>query len=192
MMSITQRKHFYRLVYTLSAKKRKLEELIRPVVEGLGFECWGIDYLSQGKHSILRVYIESLEAGSAAPQETELAEDGTVDENQRESGIELADCEKVSRQLSGVLDVEDPISGDYTLEVSSPGMDRSLYELSHYERFKGHHAELKLRMPFEGRRKFNGVLNGVEGNDVILLVDEEEFLFPIEGIEKANIVPQFD
>lgn len=160
--------------------------MIRPVVEGLGYECWGIEYLSQGKHSILRIYIESL----AGPKE--LQQDDSEDQPESESGIELGDCEKVSRQLSGVLDVEDPISGDYTLEVSSPGMDRPLYELSHYERFKGHHAALKLRMPFEGRRKFNGILNGVEGSDVVLLVDEEEFLLPIEGIEKANIVPQFD
>lgn len=172
------------MVLPLSAKKQKLEAMIRPVVEGLGYECWGVEYLSQGKHSILRVYIESLAANAK--------DESSEESNERESGIELADCEKVSRQLSGVLDVEDPISGDYTLEVSSPGMDRPLYELAHYERFKGHHAALKLRMPFEGRRKFNGILNGVEGNDVVLLVEDEEFLLPVEGIEKANIVPQFD
>ena len=168
----------------MAAKKQLLDDIIRPVVEGLGFECWGIDFLSQGKHSMLRIYIESKDAD----QQTELGEDG----KERESGIELGDCEKVSRQLSAVLDVEDPIVGDYTLEVSSPGMDRALYEQSHYERFKGHQVALKLRMPFEGRRKFNGLLKGVEGNDVIVQVDQEEFLFPVEGIEKANIVPQFD
>ena len=169
---------------TVAAKKQLLDDIIRPVVEGLGYECWGIDFISQGKHSMLRVYIESKDAGAL----TELGEDG----KERESGIELGDCEKVSRQLSAVLDVEDPISGDYTLEVSSPGMDRALYELAHYERFKGHQVALKLRMPFEGRRKFSGLLNGVEGSDVIVQVDSEEFLFPVEGIEKANIVPQFD
>ena len=168
----------------MAAKKQLLDDMIRPVVEGLGFECWGIDYSSQGKHSMLRIYIESKDAGELS----EVGEDG----KERESGIELGDCEKVSRQLSAVLDVEDPISGDYTLEVSSPGMDRALYELAHYERFKGHHVALKLRMPFEGRRKFSGVLKGVEGNDVIVQADKEEFLFPVEGIEKANIVPQFD
>ncbi len=174
--------------------------MIRPVVEGLGYECWGIEYVSQGRHSILRVYIESVLTEEAKAQlesqvpatETENTEDALPGMPEKESGIELADCEKVSRQLSGVLDVEDPITGDYTLEVSSPGMDRPLYELSHYERFKGHHVALKLRMPFEGRRKFSGVLNGVEGSDVILLVDQEEYLFPLEGIEKANVVPQFD
>jgi len=167
----------------VAAKKQLLDDIIRPVVEGLGLECWGIDFLSQGKHSMLRIYIESKDAGSKV-----VGEDG----KERESGVELADCEKVSRQLSAVLDVEDPIVGDYTLEVSSPGLDRALYELAHYERFKGHQVAMKLRMPFEGRRKFNGLLKGVEGNDVILQVDQEEFLFPVEGIEKANIVPQFD
>jgi len=165
----------------LSAKKRLLEEMVRPIVEGLGFECWGVEFISQGKHSVLRIFIESLTGASTAD-----------DEEQSESGVELKDCEQVSRQISGVLDVEDPIAGDYTLEVSSPGMDRPLYSLSHYERFKGSHVALKLRMPYEGQRKFNGVLNGVEGNDIVLQVDQEEFLFPLEAIEKANVVPQFD
>lgn len=170
----------------MSAKKQKLEDIIRPVVEGLGYECWGIDFQSQGKHSVLRVYLES------KPSESPQSEDLSEGSKESESGIELADCEKVSRQLSGVLDVEDPIAGDYTLEVSSPGMDRALFELHQYERFKGHHVALKLRMPFEGKRKYSGILNGVEGSDVVLLVGDEELLLPVEGIEKANIVPQFD
>lgn len=178
----------------MSAKSKRLEEIIRPVVEGLGYELWGIEYVSQGKHSMLRVFIErepTVEEGDALPEEG--ANDANGDQKpERESGIELTDCEKVSRQLSGVLDVEDPISSDYTLEVSSPGMDRPLYTLAHYERFKGHQIQLRLRMPFEGRRKFAGLLAGVEGNDVVLQVEQEEYLFPLEGIEKANVVPQFD
>lgn len=178
----------------MSAKKQALEEIIRPVVEGLGFECWGIEYLSQGKHTVLRVYIESLDSAKAdeSTQATPHDADSSEEPPARESGIELSDCEAVSRQLSGVLDVEDPISGDYTLEVSSPGMDRPLYSLGHYERFTGHQIALKLRMPFEGRRKFSGLLKGIEGNDIVLQVDKEEYLFPLEGIEKANVVPQFD
>ncbi|MDX1452136.1 MAG: ribosome maturation factor RimP [Oleiphilaceae bacterium] len=173
----------------MASKKQILNDLIRPVVEGLGYECWGIEYLSQGKHTVLRVYIERpVEAEQATAEEGDSQREGP----ERESGIELADCEKVSRQLSGVLDVEDPISGDYTLEVSSPGMDRPLYELAHFQRFAGHQVALKLRMPFEGRRKFNGLLVGVEGHDVVLRVDQEEYLLPLEGIEKANVVPQFD
>lgn len=180
----------------MSAKKKILDELIRPIVEGLGYECWGIEYLSQGKHTTLRIYIESATSVPAekVADEQSLAEiDENITEDQaKESGIDLKDCELVSRQVSSVLDVEDPINSDYTLEVSSPGMDRSLYTLDHYDRFKGHQVALRLRMPYEGRRKYNGKLNGVEGNDVVLQVGEEEYLFPVESIEKANVVPQFD
>lgn len=178
----------------MSAKSKRLEEIVRPVVEGLGYEYWGMEYVSQGKHSMLRVFIEREPAADEGSVQSEdaAAAASTEQKPERESGIELTDCEKVSRQLSGVLDVEDPISSDYTLEVSSPGLDRPLYTLPHYERFKGHQIQLRLRMPFEGRRKFAGLLAGVEGNDVVLQVEQEEYLFPLEGIEKANVVPQFD
>ena len=164
--------------------------MIQPVVEGLGFECWGIEYISQGKHSTLRIFIESLNPQTNAGDNQD--ENAELTEKTSESGVALKDCELVSRQVSGVLDVEDPINGDYTLEVSSPGMDRPLYKLAHYERFKGSQVALKLRMPYEGRRKYTGLLNGVEGNDIVLQVEQEEFLFPLEGIEKANVIPQFD
>jgi len=152
----------------LSAKLRLLDEIIRPVVEGLGYECWGIEFVAQGNHSLLRIYID------------------------KDGGILLEDCETVSRQLSGILDVEDPISEEYTLEVSSPGMDRPLFNLSQYQRWVGSVVQLKLRMAFEGRRKFKGLLKGVEGEDVVLIVDDHEYLLPIDTIEKANVVPQFE
>jgi ribosome maturation factor RimP len=178
----------------LSAKKKLLEDLIRPIVEGMGYEFWGMEHLAQGKHSLLRIYIESEPgADKVTSSDVELSDQGAVeDASVKESGIALDDCEKVSRQVGAVLDVEDPISGDYTLEVSSPGMDRILYNLSQYERFKGHHVAIKLRMAYEGRRKYTGVISGIEGRDVVIQVDQEEFLFPIEAIEKANIIPQFD
>ncbi len=152
----------------MSGKQRLLDEMIRPVVEGLGFEFWGMEFVSQGKHSVLRVFIDS------------------------ENGIMLEDCEVVSRQVSGVMDVEDPIAGEYALEVSSPGMDRPLYTLDQFERYAGHKVSLKLRMPFDGRRKFEGVLKGIEGNDVVIVVEDSEYLFPVDSIDKANVVPQFD
>jgi len=152
----------------LSGKQRLLDEMIRPVVEGLGFEFWGMEFVSQGKHSVLRVFIDS------------------------ENGIMLEDCEVVSRQVSGVMDVEDPIAGEYALEVSSPGMDRPLYTLDQFERYAGHKVSLKLRMPFDGRRKFEGVLKGIEGSDVVIVVEDNEYLFPVDSIDKANVVPQFD
>lgn len=168
--------------------------MIRPIVEGLGYEFWGMEHLAQGKHSLLRIYIESLVEQESNPVgDVPISGSGQVEaDTASESGVALEDCERVSRQVGAVLDVEDPISGDYTLEVSSPGMDRHLYNLSQYERFKGHHVAVKLRMAYEGRRKFNGIISGVEGHDVVVQVDQEEFLFPIEAIEKANIIPQFD
>ena len=190
--------HFLYLKYLngihLSAKKKLLEDLIRPVVEGLGYEFWGMEHLSQGKYTLLRIYIESL-SGVPVNKSTDvsISEEGQVeDASVSESGIALDDCERVSRQVGAIMDVEDPIEGDYTLEVSSPGMDRALYNLSQYERFKGYQVAIKLRMAYEGRRKYNGLLVGVEDRDVVIQVDQEEFLFPIESIEKANIIPQFN
>ncbi|GGK85653.1 ribosome maturation factor RimP [Amphritea balenae] len=151
----------------MSAKLSLLQDLIEPSVVALGYQLWGIDMVSQGRHSMLRIYIDA------------------------ENGIDVEDCAKVSRQVSGILDVEDPISGEYTLEVSSPGMDRPLFNLEQYKAYIGHVVQLKLRMPFDGRRKFKGVLNGIEDEDVVLVVDQEEYLLPIDHIEKANIVPQF-
>jgi len=150
----------------VATRLEQLEAMIAPAVESFGLELWGIQ-LSQSKHSLLRIYIES------------------------ESGIQIEDCEKVSRQVSSILDVEDPIAGEYTLEVSSPGADRFLFKLEHYERFKGEQIKLMLRYPFDGRRKYSGLLCGVEGEEVVLQVGEEELLLPIESIEKANVVVQF-
>jgi ribosome maturation factor RimP len=148
----------------LSIKSKILEELARPVVEGLGYEFWGIEYISNGKLGTLRLYIDT------------------------EKGVYITDCEKVSRQLSGVLDVEDPLSEEYTLEVSSPGLDRPFFYLDQYARFVNEEIQLKLRMPFEGRRKFKGILRGIENNEVIVQVENEEYLFPFESIEKANML----
>nr|WP_252735064.1 ribosome maturation factor RimP [Amphritea atlantica] len=144
-----------------------LQELIEPSVVALGYQLWGIEMVSQGRHSMLRIYIDA------------------------ENGIGVDDCANVSRQVSGILDVEDPISGEYTLEVSSPGMDRPLFTLEQYKAFVGHVLQVKLRMPFDGRRRFKGVLKGFEDEDIVLVVDQEEYLLPIDHIEKANIVPQF-
>jgi len=151
----------------MSAKLELLENLIAPVAESLGCELWGLDYITRPKSSLLRIYID------------------------KESGIDVKDCERVSRQVSAVMDVEDPISGEYTLEVSSPGMDRPLFKLEHFAAYSGQNIKLKLRTAFEGRRKFSGLLKGVEDEDVVLQVDQEEYLLPYELIDKANVVPTF-
>jgi len=145
----------------------QLESLIEPVVESLGCELWGFDYISQGKKSVLRIFIDKAE------------------------GVLVDDCEAISRQVSSILDVEDPIRSEYTLEVSSPGMDRRLYKLSQYSEFIGQMMAVKLRMNFEGRRNFSGMLKGIEDDEVILEVDNEEYILPFELIDKANIVPTF-
>ncbi|MBC3436206.1 ribosome maturation factor RimP [Pseudomonas sp. BW16M2] len=152
----------------MSSKLEQLQALLAPVVEGLGYQCWGVEYVSQGKHSVLRIYID------------------------KEDGILVDDCEAVSRQASAILDVEDPISSEYTLEVSSPGMDRPLFTLEQFAAHAGEQVKIKLRTPFEGRRNFQGLLRGVEEQDVVVQVDQHEFLLPIDSIDKANIIPSFD
>ncbi|MCL4130884.1 UNVERIFIED_CONTAM: hypothetical protein GTU68_032034 [Idotea baltica] len=132
----------------------------------MGCEFWGLEYLSSGRSAMLRIYIDN-------------------------DPVAVEDCEKVSRQVGSLLDVEDLIDSEYTLEVSSPGLDRPLYTLAQYEKYVGEDVALKLRFPYEGRRNFKGRLSGVEGEDVLLVVDDHEFLFPISGVEKANIVPSF-
>ena len=146
----------------------QLRELIEPVVVGLGFELWGLEYLSQGRHSVLKIFIEA------------------------EAGIDVDDCAKVSRQVGSLLDVEEPLKGIYTLEVSSPGMDRRLFQLAQYEMFKGAKIKVNLRTPYEGKRKYTGLLCGVEDGDVVLRLGEEEILFPFADIDKAQVVPVFD
>lgn len=153
----------------MSAKVKQLEEILVPVIEGLGYNCWGIEFRSQGHKSMLRIFIDDAD-----------------------NGISVEDCETVSRQVSGVLDVEDPIQTEYTLEVSSPGMDRPLFRLEQYAAWAGHMVKIRLRMAFEGRRKFEGLLKGVEGSDVVVIVDEHEYLLPVDSIEKAHIVPVFE
>lgn len=150
------------------SKLQQLQVILAPVVEAMGFQCWGVEYVSQGRHSVLRVFIE------------------------HEQGISVDDCEAVSRQLSAVLDVEDPISGEYTLEVSSPGMDRSLFTLDQFVAYVGHQVKVRTRVAVEERRNFQGVLKGVEDQDVVVQVDQYEYLLPIESIEKANVIPVFD
>ena len=150
------------------AREALLNELLQPVVESMGFEFWGLEFLAQGKPSTLRIYIDHTD------------------------GITVDHCAAVSRQVGSVLDVEDPISHDYVLEVSSPGMDRPLFRLEQYQQSVGEVLEVRLRMPFDGRRKFKGVLTGVEDTDIVLLVDDHEYLLPVELVDKAHIVPKFD
>lgn len=143
-----------------------LVELLDPVVQGMGYELVGVEF--DGHQRTLRVYIDRLE------------------------GITLDDCSAVSYQLSGVLDVEDPIPGRYQLEVSSPGMDRPLFTRAHFERFAGEVVRLQLNRPLDGRRRFKARLQGVEGDEILLQDEDKLIRIPYESIEKARLVPAFD
>jgi len=146
------------------ANVKSIQQLIEPAINGLGFDLWGIQQVSQRGSSTLRIFIDS------------------------DKGITVDDCAKVSYQVSSVLDVEDPIEGRFTLEVSSPGMDRPLFTLPQYMKYIGQWLKISLRVPFDGRRRFVGVLTAIEDEEIVLQVEQEEYVLPFETIEKANVV----
>lgn len=150
----------------LATLEQKLTELISAPVEALGFELVGIEFI-RGRMSTLRIYIDS------------------------ENGISVDDCADVSHQVSAVLDVEDPITTAYNLEVSSPGLDRPLFSAEHYERFIGEEVSLTLRMGVQNRRRWVGTIKGVEGETITLSVEGKDEMFALSNIQKANIVPHF-
>ena len=146
----------------------ELKAILRRSVEAMGYELVGVELLRGGGSGLLlRVYIDS------------------------GNGINLGDCSAVSHQLSGVLDVEDPIAENYELEISSSGLDRPLFELVHFDRFKGQTVCLKLVTPVEGRRKLQGVLAGIEGGRVLVNEGGELYRIPFERIDTARLVPDF-
>lgn len=144
-----------------------LLELIEPVVEGLGYECVGIEYNSHPKHGFLRIFIDG------------------------EQGVGMEDCTKVSHQVSGVLDVEDPIVGEYNLEVSSPGMDRPLFKLEQFAQFIGHTAQVNLFKPVGGRRKITGLIEKVEDNHVYLQQNGQVYKVPFQAMSRARLEPDY-
>lgn len=147
---------------------KELETLLAPVVEDLGCELWACEYIVQGKHSVLRIYIDKPE------------------------GIHIDDCERVSREVSVILDVQSPIASQYTLEVSSPGLDRPLFTVAHFQRYIGSDVMLKIRQPVEKRRKFVGKLIAVNDNAMqssIDIVENDVMLtIPMMDIVKATLV----
>lgn len=146
----------------------QLTQLFTPAVEALGFELVGLEFVRAGKHSTLRVYID------------------------HDNGIDVDNCADVSHQLSAILDVEDPISTEYFLEVSSPGADRRLFKPEHYQQFVGEEVVIKLNVPQQGRRNFKGELKAFEDGMVIVLVDGVEYRLMLTNIDKANIAPNFE
>ncbi len=147
---------------------QRLNDLLQPLVESLGYEFVGLEYQNNPKQSVLRIYIDS------------------------EPGVGLEDCETVSREVAALLDVEDPIKGHYNLEVSSPGLDRPLFTPEQYARFAGEEAQLSLFAPMDGRRKFKGVILDADEEAVRLEVDGEPVRLEFNNIAKARLVPDFD
>ncbi len=136
-------------------------------VEALGFQLWGIEYVQAGNHSVLRVFIDG------------------------ENGINIEDCANVSRQVSAVLDVEDPISTEYTLEVSSPGVDRPLFTAEQYASYIGEDVKLQLTMPVAGSRNLKGAITQVDGQMLSVKVNGKELVVALDNIRKGNIIAKF-
>lgn len=146
----------------------KLNELLQPLVEDLGYEFVGLEYNSNPKYAVLRIYID------------------------HENGVDIEDCETVSRETAALLDVKDPIRSQYNLEVSSPGLDRPLFTAEHYRQFAGNVAQVTLFAPQDGRRKFSGPILGADGTGVQIEQDGSEVTLDIGNIIKARLVPDYE
>ena len=162
------RPFFYFWSKDLSKLEQTLTEMLTPAAESLGFEMVGVEFVRAGKHSILRLFID------------------------HPDGISVDHCADVSLQASAILDVEDPISTEYNLEVSSPGMDRPLFKAAHYAAVVNEVVAVKLRMPMGDRRNFKGKLISCDDDNIVIEVDNETFTLAILNIEKGNVVPTFD
>ena len=146
----------------------KLNELLQPLVEDLGYEFVGLEYNPSPKSAVLRIYID------------------------QESGVGIEDCETVSRESAALLDVKDPIRSHYTLEVSSPGLDRPLFTAAHYNEFTGCEAQINLFAPQDGRRKFKGPILKADESSVIIEQDGAGVTLDYDNIAKAKLVPDYE
>ncbi len=151
----------------MTGLERQLTEMLEAPVAASGYELVGLEFVRAGQHSTLRIYID------------------------HENGINVDDCAEVSHQVSAVLDVEDPITVAYNLEVSSPGMERPLFKAAHYDQFIGHEVSIVLKMAVANRRKWKGIIHSVDGETVVVTVDGQEEHFAISNISKANLIPKF-
>lgn len=152
----------------MNKRERQVETLLAPTVGNLGCVIWGVELLSHGRHSKLRLFIDNSQ------------------------GVSIDDCARVSRQVSDVLDVEETFGQSYTLEVSSPGMDRILFSAHQFEANVGQMVDVRLNFALEGKKRIVGLLSGVENGEVIVRIEDEEYLLPLENVQRARIVPRFD
>lgn len=150
-------------------KSEQLATLLAPAVTGLGYELVGVSYHPNSVNALLRVYID------------------------KPGGIDLDDCLAVNEQVSGILDVEDPIPGRYTLEVSSPGLDRPLFNLKDFKKFIGAAVKIRLSRPIEQQRNFKATI--IKVSDQLITIEEEnqkQTELPIDLVEVARLIPTFD
>jgi ribosome maturation factor RimP len=143
----------------------ELAKLLEPTVERLGYELVDLEARLGGKGGLVRVFID------------------------KPGGIDLDDCETVSRAVSALLDVEDPVPGNYNLEVSSPGLDRKLTKVAHFQRFEGETVKVQMRIPIAGRRRFRGTLVSSDDENIVVDVDGESHSLPLKTIDTARLVP---
>jgi ribosome maturation factor RimP len=148
-----------------------LMHLIEPVVEARGLELVDIEFVKQGRGGVLRIFIDR-SAETEGP------------------GITVDDCAQVSHAVSEVLETEDPIKGNYTLEVSSPGFDRILRKREHYARFVGARVLVELKLPQDGRRRFIGILEALDADSISVVVDGKSYRLPFDRIQKARLRPE--
>ncbi len=161
----------------MTDKANEIAALLGPTVTSLGLELLGAEYLPSPGGAMLRLYID-VPADAAG-------------EGGEPRAVTIEDCEAVSREVSAQLDVEDPISSHYTLEVSSPGIDRPLFGAAQFARFAGESAKVALRLPQDGRRRMQGRIARVEGENITFDVDGNEFVVRADNIEKARLVPDW-
>jgi ribosome maturation factor RimP len=143
-----------------------IKAMILPTVEALGYELWGCVYTTQGQRSVLRVYIDS------------------------EQGIKLVDCERVSRQISALFDVENPILTRYNLEVSSPGLNRPLFTTEQFQRFVGYKVSVQTHTAMGNQRKFKGLLKSTTEQGIVLNLEGEDLTLTWNNIMRANVLPE--
>ena len=151
----------------MATLEQNLQEMLQGAVEDLGCELWGIECQRAGRFMTVRLFVD------------------------KEGGVTVDDCADVSRQVSAILDVEDPIADKYNLEVSSPGLDRPLFTLPQFERYIGQDIAVHLRIPVMERRKWQGKLERIEKDMITLIVDDQEQILVFGNIQKANVVAKF-
>ena len=162
-----------------------LLRLLEPPIEAMDYELVDVEFVREGRGGVLRVFIDRQGVGASGGEP--MAGGPGV---QPPPGVTVEDCARVSHAVSQVLELEDPIKGHYTLEVSSPGFDRILRKRAHFERFVGERVLAELKLPIDGRRRFTGVLKAIADDSIVVEVDGQAHRLPLERIQKARLRPE--